>query len=175
MLSGLDLAQLAPRISCMVRLLLLLLIFWSSFANPGSCQEPTQNQKPNQNQNQNQKVVNDYRRRLWVLFHRLDRDGDGKLQLDDLRKYPRLRSLDRNGDGQVLIKDLPSLKDGPLGERIQNAFRFADRDGDNQLNAEEAKSLPGISSRFKMFDKNLNGKISIQELLWLHHSLGPGR
>ena len=109
------------------------------------------------------------------LFHRLDRDGDGKLQPDDLRKYPRLRSLDQNGDGQVLIKDLPSLNDGPLGERIQNAFRFADRDGDNQLDAEEAKSLPGLYSRFKMFDKNLNGKISIQELLWLHHSLGPGR
>ena len=81
------------------------------------------------------------------------------MQPDDLRKYPRLRSLDQNGDGQVLIKDLPSLNDGPLGERIQNAFRFADRDGDNQLDAEEAKSLPGIYSRFKMFDKNLNGKI----------------
>lgn len=163
MLSGFDLAQLAPRINCMVRLLLLLLIFWGSFASPGSCQNPNKNE------------VSDYRRRLWELFHRLDRDGDGKLQPDDLRKYPRLRSLDQNGDGQVLIKDLPSLNDGPLGERIQNAFRFADRDGDNQLDAEEAKSLPGLSSRFKMFDKNLNGKISIQELLWLHHSLGPGR
>ena len=163
MLSGFDLAQLAPRINCMVRLLLLLLIFWGSFASPGSCQNPNKNE------------VNDYRRRLWELFHRLDRDGDGKLQPDDLRKYPRLRSLDQNGDGQVLIKDLPSLNDGPLGERIQNAFRFADRDGDNQLDAEEAKSLPGLYSRFKMFDKNLNGKISIQELLWLHHSLGPGR
>ena len=163
MLYGLDLAQLAPRINCMVRLLLLLLIFCGSFASPGSCQNPNKNE------------VNDYRRRLWELFHRLDRDGDGKLQPDDLRKYPRLRSLDQNGDGQVLIKDLPSLNDGPLGERIQNAFRFADRDGDNQLDAEEAKSLPGLYSRFKMFDKNLNGKISIQELLWLHHSLGPGR
>ena len=163
MLSGFDLAQLAPRVNCMVRLLLLLLIFWGSFASPGSCQNPNKNE------------VNDYRRRLWELFHRLDRDGDGKLQPDDLRKYPRLRSLDQNGDGQVLIKDLPSLNDGPLGERIQNAFRFADRDGDNQLDAEEAKSLPGLYSRFKMFDKNLNGKISIQELLWLHHSLGPGR
>lgn len=171
MLYGLDLAQLAPRISCMVRFLLLLLIFWGSFASPGSCQNPNQN--PYQNPNKNE--VNDYRRRLWELFHRLDHDGDGKLQPDDLRKYPRLRSLDQNGDGQVLIKDLPSLNDGPLGERIQNAFRFADRDGDNQLDAEEAKSLPGIYSRFKMFDKNLNGKISIQELLWLHHSLGPGR
>ena len=163
MLSGFDLAQLAPRVNCMVRLLLLLLIFWGSFASPGSCQNPNKNE------------VNDYRRRLWELFHRLDRDGDGKLQPDDLRKYPRLRSLDQNGDGQVLIKDLPSLNDGPLGERIQNAFRFADRDGDNQLDAEEAKSLPGLYSRFKMFDKNLNGKISIQELLLLHHSLGPGR
>ena len=163
MLSGFDLAQLAPRVNCMVRLLLLLLIFWGSFASPGSCQNPNKNE------------VNDYRRRLWELFHRLDHDGDGKLHSDDLRKYPRLRSLDQNGDGQVLIKDLPSLNDGPLGERIQNAFRFADRDGDNQLDAEEAKSLPGLYSRFKMFDKNLNGKISIQELLWLHHSLGPGR
>ncbi len=107
MLYGLDLAQLAPRINCMVRLLLLLLIFWGSFASPGSCQNPNKNE------------VNDYRRRLWELFHRLDHDGDGKLQPDDLRKYPRLRSLDQNGDGQVLIKDLPSLNDGPLGERIQ--------------------------------------------------------
>ena len=103
MLYGLDLAQLAPRINCMVSLLLLLLIFWGSFASPGSCQNPNKNE------------VNDYRRRLWELFHRLDHDGDGKLQPDDLRKYPRLRSLDQNGDGQVLIKDLPSLNDGPLG------------------------------------------------------------
>ena len=79
MLSGLDLAQLAPRINCMVRLLLLLLIFWSCFASPGSCQN--KNQNPNQNPNKNE--INDYRRRLWELFHRLDPDGDGKLQPDD--------------------------------------------------------------------------------------------
>ena len=123
MLYGLDLAQLAPRISCMVRFLLLLLRFWGSFASPGSCQNPNKNE------------VNDYRRRLWELFHRLDHDGDGKLKPDDLRKYPRLRSLDQNGDGKVLINDHPHNNDGLLGELIQKALRFADRDGNNQLDA----------------------------------------
>ena len=140
---------------------LVLLLLVLALALPAAAQDPA--------------AMQDHRRRMLELFHRLDRDGDGKLQPADLQGYPRLRSLDRNGDGQVELREVAPVGEPFLGERLLQVFRAADRNGDGLLSLEETSLLPGIRDHFGRFDRNADGFVSLEELMLFRRSLAPKR
>lgn len=139
-------------------LLSLLLLAWTL---PASAQDPG--------------VMQEHRRRMRELFHRLDADGDGRVPLGDRLGNSRLRGLDRDGDGQVELRELPPLSEPFLGERLLEAFRRADRNGDGLLSHEESGILPRLHERFLRFDRNGDGVITLEELLQFRRSLAPRR
>jgi Ca2+-binding EF-hand superfamily protein len=108
------------------------------------------------------------RRRIRVLFAQLDRDGDGSLNLAELRDALKsasptngagldppsagpqlaaaLAAMDLDGDGRVdlaefteLIHRLQLLREGE--ERLLLYLMPADADGDDQLDADELQQL----------------------------------
>lgn len=120
-------------------------------------------------------VMQEHRRRMRDLFHRLDADGDGRVPLGDRLGTFRLKGLDRDGDGQVELRELPPPSEPFLGERLLEAFRRADRNGDGQLSLEESMALPRLHQRFQRFDRNGDGMITLEELLQFRRSLAPRR
>lgn len=46
---------------------------------------------------------------------------------------------------------------------IAAAFKQADKNGDNSLSMDEAKSLPAVAEQFKEIDTNGDGNISLEE------------
>jgi len=82
-------------------------------------------------------AIQRHRQRMLELFHRLDEDGDGRLNSQEVVGYPRLRQLDRDGDGLLLLKDIAPLHEPFLGERLLLAFRSADLNGDGLLTPQE--------------------------------------
>lgn len=120
-------------------------------------------------------AIQRHRQRMLELFHRLDHDGDGRLNSQEVGGYPRLRQLDRDGDGVLLLKDIAPLHEPFLGERLLHAFRSADYNGDGLLTPQECAALPGLQSRFARFDRNADGLISMEELMHFRRSLSPRR
>lgn len=120
-------------------------------------------------------VMQEHRRRMRALFHRLDTDGDGRVPLGERLGTSRLKGLDRDGDGQVELRELPPASEPFLGERLLEAFRRADRNGDGLLSLEESQALPRLHQRFLRFDRNGDGVITLEELLQFRRSLAPRR
>lgn len=120
-------------------------------------------------------VMQEHRRRMRALFHRLDKDGDGRVPIGEGLGTSRLKGLDRDGDGQVELRELPPASEPFLGERLLEAFRRADRNGDGQLSLEESMALPRLHERFLRFDRNADGVITLEELLQFRRSLAPRR
>ena len=145
----------------MARKLLPLLLLLLAASTPVLAQDP--------------QAVQRHRQRMLELFHRLDHDKDGRLYLREAGLHPSMRNLDRDGDGVLLLRDITPPGAPFIGERLLQAFRRADRNGDGLLNKPESLALPGLSSRFEHFDRNRDGYVSVQELMAMRQALSPRR
>jgi len=124
---------------------------------------------------QDPQAVQRHRQRMLELFHRLDHDNDGRLYLQEAGLHPSMRNLDRDGDGVLLLRDITPPGAPFIGERLLQAVRRSDRNGDGLLSKAESKVLPGLSHRFEHFDRNRDGYVSVQELMAMRQSLSPRR
>jgi hypothetical protein len=50
------------------------------------------------------------------------------------------------------------------GNRMEQAFKKADKDSDGTLDREEAKALPRVAKNFDQIDTNKDGKVSLDEI-----------
>lgn len=106
------------------------------------------------------------------LFHRMDRNSDGKLTAGEVPEERRafverlIRRADKDGDGALTLEEF-------VASRPQNAaadgtrrgpgprLKLLDANGDGQLSAEE---IDAAASALRKLDKNGDGKISADEM-----------
>ena len=162
-----------PRLPCwgpaMARGLLalasLLLIGGSLSPGPAGAQDPRQ--------------LDRYEKRLEDWFHRVDRNGDGRISPNESKGYPFLEMnferLDSPGRGYLLPQDLAPANTHFLGERLREKFKRADRDGNGQLSRAEAAAIPWLAKRFSEMDRDRNGSVSLEEFWDYRRSLSPRR
>lgn len=123
----------------------------------------------------NPQPVQVYGRRMEALFVRMDVNGDGRLESREVQGQPYLeRRLQRpDSRGYLLIEDLSPRSPHPSGQRLQQRFRQADRNGDGQIDRRECRSLPWLSRNFISFDLNGDGGLTLGELWTVQRSLAP--
>lgn len=116
-----------------------------------------------------------YNQRMESLFLRLDSDGNGRLEHQELNGRPALqRQLKRNtGRDFLLLEDIRTQKGTVRGQRLTRRFRGADRNSDRRLNRREAARLPWIERHFDGLDRNRDGHVTLGELWDLQRSLAP--
>ena len=116
-----------------------------------------------------------YNTRMEALFVRLDVNGDGRLDIGELKGQRALkRRLKRKkGRQYLLIDDLKPSAGQPSGRRLKRRFHKADLNRDQRLNRVEAASIPWLSRRFDGFDRNGDENITLQELWEVQRSLAP--
>ena len=111
-----------------------------------------------------------YQQRLQQLFIQLDRNGDRRLQPQEVRGQPYLERhferLDRQRRGFLIPTDLAPGADGEgeRGERAERFFRQADRNGDGRIDRREAEAHDWLLRRFGSADRNGDGSVDRQEL-----------
>jgi len=116
-----------------------------------------------------------YNQRMESLFLRLDADGNGRLERQELNGRPALlRQLKRKtGRNFLLLEDVRSRQDTVRGQRLTSRFRWADGNSDRRLNREEASRLPWIEEHFDGLDRNGDGYVTLEELWDLQRFLAP--
>ena len=116
-----------------------------------------------------------YSMRMESLFHRLDQNRNGRLELHELQGQRALvRRLNRqNNRSYLLLDDLRSKGASPSGPRLQRHFQQTDRNRDRRLNWDEAQAIPWIARHFKRLDENRDGTITLAELWGMQQSLAP--
>tara|TARA_B100001173_G_scaffold148593_1_gene128858 strand:+ start:565 stop:1029 length:465 start_codon:yes stop_codon:yes gene_type:complete len=119
--------------------------------------------------------MRDYNKRMEVLFQRLDDDGDGRLDRQEVKGQPALkRRLERQGTRQhLLLKDLRGEPGQLRGQRLARRFKLADANGDLRLSRAESKAMPWVARHFVALDRNRDGSLSLEELLALQSALSP--
>ena len=105
-----------------------------------------------------------YQQRMRLLFERLDRNNDQRLQRQEVQGQPYLeRHFDR----------LDSRKRGYLGpedltptqtSRAKRFFDQADRNGDGTIDRREAEAYSWLQRHFGQADRNGDGRVDRQEL-----------
>ena len=105
-----------------------------------------------------------YQQRMRLLFERLDRNNDQRLQRQEVQGQPYLeRHFDR----------LDSRKRGYLGpddltpaqaSRAKRFFEQADRNGDGGIDRREAEAYSWLQRHFGQADHNGDGRVDRQEL-----------
>ena len=105
-----------------------------------------------------------YQQRMRLLFERLDRNNDQRLQRQEVQGQPYLeRHFDR----------LDSRKRGYLGpddltptqtSRAKRFFEQADRNGDGSIDRREAEAYSWLQRHFGQADRNGDGRVDRQEL-----------
>ena len=116
-----------------------------------------------------------YSMRMESLFHRLDGNQNGRLELHELQGQRALqRRLKRqNNRSYLLLDDLRSRGASPSGPRLQRHFQQADRNRDQRLNRQEAQAIPWIARHFKRLDENRDGTVTLAELWRMQRLLAP--
>ena len=108
-----------------------------------------------------------YQQRLQQLFIRLDRNGDRRLQRQEVQGQPYLERhferLDRQRRGFLVPADLAPGAGGQ-GERTERFFRQADRNGDGRIDRREAEAYGWLLRHFGNADRNGDGSVDRQEL-----------
>ena len=119
-----------------------------------------------------------YQRRLEQLFERLDRNGDRRLTPAEVQGHPYLQRhfarLDRQGRGYLVPADLSPTNPSGQGERAQQFFTTADRNGNGRIDRQEAEGYPWLERRFNAIDSNGDGGISREELMNLRRRQAGG-
>jgi Ca2+-binding EF-hand superfamily protein len=119
-----------------------------------------------------------------AMFDRLDRNGDGKIVLDEVPEpaRERIRNLiglaDRDNDRALSREELrraaqpqPATPPGTPEEMLER-LKLADADGDGKLSPEEAP--PRLQENFDRIDANQDGFLDEQELKRLFMAAGEG-
>lgn len=116
-----------------------------------------------------------YGRRMEALFLQMDVNGDGKLESGEVRgqRYFERRLQRADSRGYLLLEDLKPLSPHPSGQRLQNHFNQADRNGDGRIDKRECQSLPWLSRNFVSFDLDSDGGLTLEELWTVQRSLAP--
>jgi Ca2+-binding EF-hand superfamily protein len=108
-----------------------------------------------------------YQQRLQQLFQKLDRNGDQRLQRQEVQGQPYLERhferLDSSKRGYLTPGDLmPSQT--PRGERATRFFSQADRNGDGRIDRREAEVYSWLLRHFSSADRNGDGSVDRVEL-----------
>ena len=118
-----------------------------------------------------------YSQRLEAMFKRLDLNGDGKLDAEEVQGqiylYRRLHRKDSRG--YLLLEDLQPRGSHPNGRRLQRRFRQADTNGNGKLNRDEAASIPWLANNFNSLDLNDDNVLTMHELWLMQLALAPRR
>lgn len=93
---------------------------------------------------------------------RFDKDGDGKISVEELdaRQKEFIAKADADGDGFITKDEMKALHEARRAER--QARRFPDSNGDGVVDAGEWNAA--MQERFTKLDKNGDGVISQEEM-----------
>ena len=108
-----------------------------------------------------------YQRRMEQLFQRLDRNGNQRLERQEVQGHTYLERhferLDRQQRGYLTPADLRPAGSGAAGRGAQ-VFERADRNGDGRIDRREAEPYPGLQRHFNAADRNGDGTVDRSEL-----------
>lgn len=102
------------------------------------------------------------------LFHRLDKNHDNQLQLDELMgpSDRRFMRLDANGDGTVSSAELDAWLQRVAERRKRGILKRMDKNGDGSISKAEVDEY--INSVFSAADADASGGVTIDEAKAYH-------
>lgn len=114
---------------------------------------------------------------------RADTDGDGRVSRAEATAASNERSqdwfdkVDLNKDGYVTQEELKQVREtrhSHMKARMEERFKEADANGDDQLSLDEAQAkMPKLAERFSTLDADKNGMLSKDELKRGHGRAQP--
>ena len=112
---------------------------------------------------------------MWMesLFHRLDGNQNGRLELHELQGQRALERRLKRKDNRsyLLLDDLRSRGVSPSGLRLQRHFQQADRNLDRRLNWKEPLAIPWIARHFIRLDDDRDGTVKLAKLWSMQPSI----
>ena len=113
-----------------------------------------------------------YEQRLQQLFQQLDRNGDRRLERQEVQGQPYLERhferLDQRQRGFLEPADLKPSR-AKSGERSERFLRKADQNRDGLIDRQEAERFPWLIRSFNTIDRNGDGSVDRSELQeWSH-------
>lgn len=97
---------------------------------------------------------------VYMLIEMSDADADSAAEVQ--RAYDILRKLDKNRDGKIDPDELKKARSQLLKDRVDSLFKQLDSDGDGRISRAEAKGQ--IRQDFEELDRNRDGYIDKDEL-----------
>ena len=108
-----------------------------------------------------------YQQRMRLLFERLDRNNDQRLQKQEVQGQPYLERhferLDTRKRGYLGPEDL-TPNQAVRGERAARFFQQADRNADGRIDRREAEAYEWLKRHFGQADRNGDGRLDRSEL-----------